>query len=652
MIQLPEKFEIDTQGKDTYLVPLIIIDDRLYLSTSKVKLGDVYYDPLLKSIGDIQESIDIMSKKFKISSVNLSFYNYEYNTEILSEKLYLTGAINSKLDIYWKSQSAETLDDCLKVYSGYIVNVRETKDSTLDISVEDMTEKTLHKDLPIRNTPFENIPVKHKNKPIPIVYGIVDKAPCVYMSEGVNQEVGTAEYVIAADDKYIYQTFYPYIYENEKYGIIKERPDLLISQKDGTIFENVSDVQYVIDSDNKIIVPKSIDISDMTQDDLEKQNTTKNLITFNIVECEMLTENSTYSGGTYTQEWTVGDAILQARKGASTKLLCFSDAEGLNFSSNINHGVYIMPKLFEGEGGMWITGGVGADIIDFQGQYYQMPFEKWFWWNNGAYCQGQTDENGNQIDFALGRNKMNFDLGELAGESKLLTELPLNLAEQGGEVFYSKITLYYDFGCKIEEYAPLNENGGVESYPLIKAFYGDSENIIEENLWAVGDTEQNTNSGTSGNIGDAAVQDPFVVTTYGSKETTVDSSLNTTNITIGLSSGNSNTPCGGIMQWFKISKLKAKREYLVDNFNDMLIFANVYGRVDNIAGTYTGDPELTVGDYTEATYTSERGQRITGSRKPAIKQPIGKPIASIQKNIAQGIAKPVSPAGSKIGKKY
>ena len=71
-----------------------------------------------------------------------------------------------------------------------------------------------------------------------------------------------------------------------------------------------------------------------------------------------------------------------------------------------------------------------------------------------------------------------------------------------------------------------------------------------------------------------------------------------------------------------------------------------------LAGTYTGDPELTVGDYTEAAYTSERGQRITGSRKPAIKQPIGKPIASIQKNIAQGIAKPVSPAGSKIGKKY
>ena len=65
MIELPDKFEKDVQGKDTYLVPLIIIDDRIYLSTGKVVLEN-NYDPLIQNIGTIQESIDIKSKKFKV----------------------------------------------------------------------------------------------------------------------------------------------------------------------------------------------------------------------------------------------------------------------------------------------------------------------------------------------------------------------------------------------------------------------------------------------------------------------------------------------------------------------------------------------------------------------------------------------------------
>ena len=38
MIELPEIFKNDTQGNTTHLVPLIIINDRLYLSTQKAKL--------------------------------------------------------------------------------------------------------------------------------------------------------------------------------------------------------------------------------------------------------------------------------------------------------------------------------------------------------------------------------------------------------------------------------------------------------------------------------------------------------------------------------------------------------------------------------------------------------------------------------------
>ena len=58
MIDLPEIFKNDTQGNTTHLVPLIIINDRLYLSTQKAKLDDKVYSPLLKKMGNISEGVN------------------------------------------------------------------------------------------------------------------------------------------------------------------------------------------------------------------------------------------------------------------------------------------------------------------------------------------------------------------------------------------------------------------------------------------------------------------------------------------------------------------------------------------------------------------------------------------------------------------
>ena len=52
----------------------------------------------------------------------------------------------------------------------------------------------------------------------------------------------------------------------------------------------------------------------------------------------------------------------------------------------------------------------------------------------------------------------------------------------------------------------------------------------------------------------------------------------------------------------------------------------VEGRVDNALGTYTGDPELTVGEYNQMTYAPQMSQQFTGKIKPSIKQPIKQPV--------------------------
>ena len=178
MITLSERFSNDIQGKDTYLVPLVIIDDRFYLSTNKLTLEN-HYDPLVKSIGNIKESIDATSKKFKISSVSIKFFNFEYNGERITDRLFEQSIMNSRIDIYYKSPSCESLEDCMKLYSGYIRDIKENAD-LLSIEIEDRTETSLHKKLPYRYTPTEGLPEKHQNKLIPMVYGFVDKSPIVY----------------------------------------------------------------------------------------------------------------------------------------------------------------------------------------------------------------------------------------------------------------------------------------------------------------------------------------------------------------------------------------------------------------------------------------------------------------------------------------
>ena len=79
MIELPQRFENDIQGRETYLVPLVVIDNSIYISIGKITLDGIHYDPILKSTSTIRQSVDVVEKNFKISSVDVDLYNYEYN---------------------------------------------------------------------------------------------------------------------------------------------------------------------------------------------------------------------------------------------------------------------------------------------------------------------------------------------------------------------------------------------------------------------------------------------------------------------------------------------------------------------------------------------------------------------------------------------
>ena len=138
MIQLPVKFKKDIESRVTNLTPLVVIDDRIYLSTSKVTLNGIHYDPLISNTSSINDKIDIFNKKQSISNFNITAFNYEYNNKRLSDRLFASSVMNAKVEVYFKSQSARILADCLKVYSGYIRDIEENLDN-LKIEIEDRT---------------------------------------------------------------------------------------------------------------------------------------------------------------------------------------------------------------------------------------------------------------------------------------------------------------------------------------------------------------------------------------------------------------------------------------------------------------------------------------------------------------------------------
>ena len=220
-LNLPVNFEADIQGKDTALVPVVVISspyigtdwDSLLLSTNITPVrfhrygttegyneaNDIHKttSPILLNIPSLKESIDIEKRNYKISSVNLVFSNFPYQGERLSDIIGDTSLINAECRIYWTSPSASHLlqydlgsgvieyyEDDADAFQVYYGNIRRYThdDEKVKLVVEDRSQAALHKDLPkkVFDPEDNSVPDKSKNKPIPMVYGPVDRSPLLF----------------------------------------------------------------------------------------------------------------------------------------------------------------------------------------------------------------------------------------------------------------------------------------------------------------------------------------------------------------------------------------------------------------------------------------------------------------------------------------
>ena len=257
-LSLPANFENDIQSRDTALVPVISIssfDKNLFFSTNAMSIkayqeststSDTYqfyfYDintkPLLLNIPSLKESIDIEKRNYKISSINIDISNFPYEGERFSELVGDTSLINTECRVFWVSPSTTALfpsifsmtgydngDEGFQIFNGTIRRYTHD-DEKVKLVVEDRSQATLHRDLPLTNVEGEpdrwlgtddSVPDKYKNKPIPMVYGHVDRSPCV-ISSFVDPDLeieGQSSFIIKMDsieldDKVTNDQYFPY----------------------------------------------------------------------------------------------------------------------------------------------------------------------------------------------------------------------------------------------------------------------------------------------------------------------------------------------------------------------------------------------------------------------------------------------------------
>tara|TARA_Y100001938_G_scaffold4602_1_gene5766 strand:+ start:7945 stop:10782 length:2838 start_codon:yes stop_codon:yes gene_type:complete len=181
-------FENEIQAQNTQLYPVVVINDVWY-STNNVTVDGNYCKPILLNIPSIKQSIDVESRKFKISTVSLEFSNFEFEGVRFSDQLSETSLINSEVIIYFKSNNY-----LKQIYKGIVRKVTHNDEKAV-VEIEDFAEQKASKELPqqsLKST--ENIPDKYKNKPIPMVYGHVDRSPVV-ISENFRKYQADSEQV-------------------------------------------------------------------------------------------------------------------------------------------------------------------------------------------------------------------------------------------------------------------------------------------------------------------------------------------------------------------------------------------------------------------------------------------------------------------------
>lgn len=201
MINLSEQVRLDIDSQKSSLIPLIVIntDPKIYISTNKgIFDGDIFWEDYNLSVSTLSDSINIKSKNFQVNKISFTLSNYKVGGKRFSDFIYERGLLNKTSEVYYRTQSCTEISQCILVFKGKIKSL-DHDSKKCRIQIEDLTEDKLNKQIPIANLGYSNnvYSEEYLNRPIPMVYGEVDKAPAVPFVDRTNANDSLSFRIIA-----------------------------------------------------------------------------------------------------------------------------------------------------------------------------------------------------------------------------------------------------------------------------------------------------------------------------------------------------------------------------------------------------------------------------------------------------------------------
>jgi len=152
--------------------------DTWYFSDRDMNLAEGHVHAVMRGHSGINESIDIYSKKWTVSSVSVTLHNVKFKQNSsgtwVSPSDILSGIRFNDAAIYLlKGEMVGSIDDCLLRFSGNVVDAPESSEREFKFTIVDKGRLYAGITLPqnVVSSVYPNAPEPDVSKKIPIVYG-------------------------------------------------------------------------------------------------------------------------------------------------------------------------------------------------------------------------------------------------------------------------------------------------------------------------------------------------------------------------------------------------------------------------------------------------------------------------------------------------
>ncbi|HCI72369.1 MAG TPA: hypothetical protein DHV30_17950, partial [Balneola sp.] len=191
MITIPESIQKDLITDINNFDVMAVIssaNDTFYISTKQQYFEDNYYEDLDLRVSGLKESINFKSKKVKMSGTTITLNNYEINGKRFTDRAKY-GLANATVEIYLKTGSCESLEDCAKLATLKVTRFDQDKEK-VTIKCEEYLTQSLNTELPKKEYTLysednEGATLNGKTyevyneERIPILYGHLKEAPAI-----------------------------------------------------------------------------------------------------------------------------------------------------------------------------------------------------------------------------------------------------------------------------------------------------------------------------------------------------------------------------------------------------------------------------------------------------------------------------------------